>query len=316
MGIVPILESAMKGVRSVAPGVLCGALLLTLAACRTVQGSAASGGKLTVVAGFYPVAEAAQQVGGASVRVENLTPPGVEPHDLELAPNQLEEIASADVVLYLGEGFAPAVQQAVGSAEGETVDLLSGMPLQQGVPEPGQSGDILDPHVWLDPALYQRMVDRVETALAQADPPHASTFAANARRFDAQLTALDGEYRNGLASCQRNVIVTSHAAFGYLSRRYGLVQEPIAGLAPDVEPGPERLAQLTALVRRDGVTTIFTEQLVSPRVAQTLAQETGATTAVLNPLEGLTEQQIGDGQDYIGVMRQNLGILERALGCG
>lgn len=278
------------------------------------NGSGENSGKLQVVAGFYPLAEAAGKVGGDIVDVQNLTPPGVEPHDLELTPDRIAQIQKADVVLYLGHGFAPAIEDAIPDAQGTTVDLLQGMPLKRGVPEDGEEATT-DPHVWLDPVLYQSVVARVERAFAKAKPAEASTFEANARAFDAELRQLDEEYRSGLTGCERNVIVTSHAAFGYLAARYGLRQEPIAGLAPDAEPSPDRLAELAHLVERDGVTTIFTEELVSPKVAETLAQEVGVKTAVFNPLEGLTSTEVAAGDDYPSVMRTNLVTLQAALGC-
>jgi zinc transport system substrate-binding protein len=291
------------------------ALVALFAGACSISNNGRSGDKLTVVAGFYPLAEAAHEVGGGLVDIRNLTPPGVEPHDLELTPNEIAAIQSADVVLYLGHGFAPAVEQASAQAGSKAIDLLQGMPLEQGVPEEGQTGAVTDPHVWLDPVLYRRAVDRVEQALVKARPQDMATFQANAKAFDARLDQLDNEYRTGLTGCARNVIVTAHAAFGYLSARYGLVQEPISGLSPDAEPSPQRLAQLVDLVRRDGVTTIFTEELVSPKVAETLAREVGVKTAVLNPLEGLTKQEVAAGQDYVSVMRSNLKTLEAALGC-
>jgi zinc transport system substrate-binding protein len=307
LGIVPILVPNARRT------------FLTLAVILAVAGSACSSGgsrgddgKLKVVAGFYPLAEAATKVGRALVDVQNLTPPGVEPHDLELTPGEIADIQSADVVLYLSHGFAPAVEQAVADAQGTTVDLLEGMPLKPGEPE---EGSVSDPHVWLDPVLYQQLVDRTEQALAQASPADAATFESNATGFKAELSGLDDEYRSGLTGCARDVIVTSHAAFGYLSARYGLTQEPISGISPDAEPSPDRLAELTELVRREGVTTIFTEELVSPKVADTLANEVGVATAVLNPLEGLTGQELAAGHDYVSVMRINLDTLEQALGC-
>jgi zinc transport system substrate-binding protein len=272
-------------------------------------------GKLDVVAGFYPLAESATNVGGALVVVQNLTPPGVEPHDLELTPEEIAAIQSADVVLYLSGGFAPAVEQAVADAQGIVVDLLEGVSLKPGVPEEREEGPVSDPHVWLDPVLYRRMVGRTAQALVQARPEDASTFESNAGAFQAELDALDEEYRSRLTGCARDVIVTAHAAFGYLSARYGLTQEAISGVAPDAEPSPQRLAELARLVTREGVTTIFTEELVSPKVAETLASEVGVTTAVLNPLEGLTDQELAAGQDYVSVMRSNLRALEGALGC-
>jgi zinc transport system substrate-binding protein len=305
IGIVPIPErgDVRKRRRPLAfPVAVAVALALIAGACGR-SGPPAASGRVTVVASFYPLAEAAMKVGGDRVDVINLTPPGVEPHDLELTPDRIAQIQEADVVLYLGGGFAPAVEQAVADARGSTVDLLAGI---------GHPGD---PHVWLDPVRYRTMVDRTERALAKASPQDAERFAADAQAFEAQLADLDREYRAGLARCARRVIVTSHEAFGYLAERYGLVQQAIAGLAPDVEPTPDRLAELAALVRDEGVTTIFTEELVSPKVAETLAREAGVKTAVLNPLEGLTDQEVAAGADYITVMRQNLRTLQAALGC-
>jgi zinc transport system substrate-binding protein len=278
-------------------------------------GDRASRDGVPVVASSVHMAEAAQQVGGSLVSVDNLTAPGVEPHDLELTPHQIEAIDTADVVLYLGGGFQPAVEDALGDASGTTIDAtasLRSLPVPSGEPDASLAAD---PHVWLDPTLYRQIVDEVRAALDLVDPQHAGTFDANAKAFDERLRTLDGEFRSGLAHCQRTVIVTSHAAFGYLSARYGLTQEPISGISPEAEPTPQRLADLAALVQRDGVTTIFTEELVSPKVAETVAAETGATTAVLNPLESLTPDEAAAGADYVSVMRDNLATLRSALGC-
>jgi len=291
------------------------AIVLVAGGACSSAGAGKSDGKLSVVAGFYPLAEAARKIGGTVVDVRNLTPPGVEPHDLELTPKTIAAIQSSDVVLYLGHGFAPAIEQAAQDAQGEAVDLLDGMSLRQGISEEGQTGSATDPHIWLDPVLYRRMADRIALVLSREKPEAASTFTANARSFDADLSDLDQDYRDGFSSCARDLIVTSHAAFGYLSARYHLVQQPISGLSPDAEPSPKRLAQLAELVRREGVTVIFTEELVSPKVAQTLAREVGVTTQVLNPLEGLTKTEVANGDDYLSVMRKNLKILMIALDC-
>ena len=290
------------------------ALGVVAAACSRTA-SATQPGTVSVVASFYPLAEAAEQVGGDHVQVTNLTAPGVEPHDLELKPSQLETISTADVILYLGGGFQPAVEDAIGDAQGQAVDVSDGL---RTLPPPDEGSEpslSADPHVWLDPVLYAQVVRKVEAALAAASPQNASAFADNAASFGSTLGSLDAEYRTGLAHCARDVIVTSHAAFGYLAQQYGLRQEAISGLSPDAEPSPQRLADLKALVERDGVTTIFTEDLVSPKVAQTLADETGATTAVLNPLESLTPDQLSAGDDYLSVMRSNLATLRTALDC-
>jgi zinc transport system substrate-binding protein len=305
----PVVRSA------VAPAVAVGILASVAAGCSSSGGSSdGTSNALSVVAAFYPVEHAVERVGEDLVDVTNLTEPGVEPHDLELAPDQVEAIATADVVLYLGEGFQPAVQDALGDAEGIAVDLLEGMPTVE-PPSGSEEGLDVDPHVWLDPILYATMVDEVSRALARSDPADASTFRTNADAFEREISSLDAEYRDGLADCQRRVIVTNHAAFGYLASEYGLTQAAISGLEPDAEPSAQRLSQLKDLVEREGVTTIFTEDLVSPKVAQTLAEEAGVQTAVLHTLEGLTEDEVAAGDDYGSQMRDNLSTLESALGC-
>jgi len=247
------------------------------------------------VAAFYPLAYAAQLVGGRAVKVENLTPSGAEPHDLELTPGAVADIQRADVVLYLGQGFQPAVADAVKGASGRSVDLLEGLPLRAS-----------DPHVWLDPALYARIMRRVGSVLRRP----ARVAAPIAR-----LRALDGDYARGLAHCARSEVVTSHAAFGYLVRRYRLRQVPITGLTPESEPTAKDLARVVEVVRRTKATTIFSETLLSPRLADTVAREVGARTAVLDPIEGLTSSEQARGNTYFTVMRRNLAALRKALAC-
>ncbi len=160
------------------------------------------------------------------------------------------------------------------------------------------------------------IVDEVERALASADPRGKATFTRNAQAFDAQLHALDTRYREGLAHCRRTLIVTSHEAFGYLARAYGLRQQGVSGLSPDAEPDAKRIAELSDLAKRRNVTTIFTETLVSPKLAQTLAREAGGVrTEVLDPLEGLTGKEAAAGDSYITVMDRNLEKLRGALDC-
>lgn len=257
--------------------------------------------RTSVVASFYPLAWAAQQVGGDRVGVTNLTPAGAEPHDLELNPDQIDHVLDADLVIDLGRGFQPAVEQAAAQRSGRTAQLL---------PRGAK-----DPHIWLDPVRMAGIVRTVQRDLAKVDPSGRALYAANARRVLAELRALDERYRAGLAHCTRDVIVTGHEAFGYLATRYGLRQEGVAGLSPDAEPDAKRIAQLTDLVKRTGTTTIFTEELVSPRIAQTLAREAGVKTETLDPLEGLTDRELRQGDDYVSVMDVNLKKLETALGC-
>src|SRR3954449_7390975 len=264
----------------------------------------AANGKTAVVAAFYPLAFAAEQVAGTSADIEDLTPSGAEPHDIELAPQAVARIERADVVLYLGHGFQPAVSDAVRNASGRAVDVLEGLPLHSGS---GQDQDLTaDPHVWLDPVLFERVVVDIAAAL------HRRAAAAPLLR---RLSTLDRQYRVGLRHCARKEIVTSHAAFAYLARRYGLHQVAITGLAPESEPTPRRLADVGAIVRRTHATTVFFERLISPRLAQTVAREAGARTAVLDPIEGLTPAEQARGDTYLSIMRRNLRTLRKALAC-
>ena len=285
--------------------------LAVVPACVRDAGSAGRAGEpLGVVASAYPLAFVAERVGGDRVTVTNLTPPGVEPHDLELTPDDLEAMGTADVVLTVGGGFQASVEEAVqAEASGITIDALAGVPAL-----PGQE-DGRDPHVWLDPALVASFSDRVAGAFADADPAGAAGFADRAEALQVELESLDHEFRDGLASCRSRVLITNHAAFGYLAAAYDLEQRAISGLSPEAEPDPGRIAELAAEAERDGVTTIFTEELVSAEVADTLAAEAGLVVAVLSPLEGLTEERAAAGEDYQSVMRDNLEVMRDGLDC-
>ncbi len=259
-------------------------------------------GQKTVVAAFYPLAFAAQQIAGPGTEVENLTPAGAEPHDLELTPGDVRAVDGAKLVLYLGDGFMPGLETAVAQREGPSLDLLATPALRSA----GAGDEGLDPHVWLDPVRYAAVVRAIGAAL---DEPAA------AQRLAARLDRLDAEFRAGLAHCARRQIVTSHAAFGYLAERYGLEQIPLEGLSPEAEPSARGIARLVGQVERSGATTVFFETLISPKLAQTVAREAGVATAVLNPLEGLADGDVAAGADYFSVMRENLAALQKALGC-
>jgi zinc transport system substrate-binding protein len=286
--------------------VLIGALgAIVVAALVAGPGSTAAvaASRRSIVAAFYPIAYAAQRVGGAGVTVSNLTPAGAEPHDLELSPAQMDRMLDADAAFVMGRGFQPAVEKAAQQRDGVTVDVLDKLPR------------FADPHVWLDPVLMQEVVRTVQRGLTKADPKRARTYARNADTLVAELEGLDERFRAGLATCTRDLIVTAHEAFGHLARRYGLRQEGVAGIDPGAEPDARRIAQLADLVDKEGVTVVFTESLLSPRVADTLAREAGVKTETLDPLEGISEARQAAGDDYFSVMDTNLRKLRAALGC-
>ncbi|OLT33560.1 ABC transporter substrate-binding protein [Actinomadura sp. CNU-125] len=311
------------------------ALALTgLAAGLTACGDAgadAPPGTVEVVASFYPMAWLAGEVGGDDVHVRTLTAPGAEPHDLELTAKQVANVQRAELALYV-KGLQPAVDEAVHQhAEDSSLDAASVVKTlpppaaeeghehgheeghDEGHEEGHDHGDAgYDPHIWLDPARMATIATALGDRLAKADAENAAEYKSRAQTVAKRLTDLDAKFKDGLATCERKEIVTAHAAFGYLTNRYGLAQVPIAGVDPSNEPSPARLAELTEHVKQAGATTVFTETLVSPKVAETLAREAGVKTAVLDPAEGVKE---GSSDDYMTIMNKNLETLRPALGC-
>ncbi|MGQ5263937.1 metal ABC transporter substrate-binding protein [Micromonospora sp. ZYX-F-536] len=292
------------------------------AGCSTGGAAGADPQRVDVVAAFYPLQFLAERIGGDAVRVTNLAKPGAEPHDLELSPSQVGQVSDAELIVYL-KGFQPAVDEAVAQSDGDRVfDVTGVQPLldatagghnHEGEEEHGkEEHGAKDPHVWLDPTRLAGIGDQLAQRLGKADPDHAADYTARSAALRADLTTLDGEFNQGLQTCQRREIVTSHAAFGYLADRYRLEQVGITGLSPDVEPSPQRLAQVIEEAKEHRATTIFFETLVSPKVAETIAGQVGARTAVLDPIEGLAA---GSDGDYLSVMRTNLQTLRTALSC-
>jgi zinc transport system substrate-binding protein len=266
-------------------------LLLALSLAVSGCGGGDSDSERTVVAAFYPLAWAAERVAGDAVDVVNLTPPGAEPHDVELSPGDVEAVREAELVIYLGGGFQPALERALDGRDGPALDLLGGE---------------ADPHIWLDPVRFSEAFEQLAPALGPEQ---------TVGKLDLELRALDADYRRGLADCERRTIVTTHAAFGQLARRYELTELSLAGPSPEAEPGPRKLEELIENVRRSASTTIFTEPLVSSDIAETVAREAGVSVATLDPIEGLSEERLDAGEDYLSVMRSNLSALRKALGC-
>lgn len=288
-------------------------LAVVLSACGATAGG--DGSKPRLVASFYPFAYVAQQVGGSFVEVSTLTSPGVEPHDLELKPRQVGSVQDADLVVYQ-KGFQPAVDAAVGQAgrsADDTVDVASLVTLKAATPAAGQSPGQPDPHTWLDPNTMIGLAKAVSVQLSRLDPAHRASYADNADKLISALRGLDHAFTSGLATCRTRTVVTSHAAFQYLADRYDLDQVPIAGIDPSNEPSPSQLRDIITLVRAKQITTIFTEELVSPAVARTIASEAGVSTATLDPIEGLSATT--KGETYLTLMRHNLDSLRKANTC-
>jgi zinc transport system substrate-binding protein len=280
-------------------------IVLVCSACVAALAASGCGGSQPaeerLVGAFYPLAFALEEVAPAGATVTDLTPPGAEPHDVELGARDVERLREAKLVVYVGGGFQPAVEDALASRDGASLDVLQEVDLLE-----GGAPDEVDPHVWLDPSRYARVARAVAASLGR---PGAADGVV------ARLEALDRDLARGLARCERREIVTSHAAFAYLADRYDLEQVPLAGVTPESEPDAREIEGLVEEVRRTGATTVFFEPLVSPRLAETVAREAGVRTAVLDPLEGLTPEHEDAGADYFSVMRENLAALRAALGC-
>ncbi|GAA2576352.1 metal ABC transporter substrate-binding protein [Actinomadura fulvescens] len=311
-----------KLLRTLALPVLAAATLLGLTACggAGADGSDGGSGKTKIVASFYPMAWLAGEVGGAHVSVDTLTKPGAEPHDLELTARQIADVRNADFAVYV-KGVQPAMDEAVAKhAKDKSLDAASvvkTLPVAEDEHEHEAEGHehegaelTYDPHVWLDPSRMATIATALGDRLAAADSGHAADYKANAKALAGKLTALDQSFSAGLKPAKGKTIVTAHAAFAYLADRYGLKQVSIAGVDPTSEPSPKRIAELTHEVRETGATTIFTETLVSPKVAESLAREAKVHTAVLDPVEGIAK---GSSDDYISIMKKNLETLRTAL---
>jgi zinc transport system substrate-binding protein len=305
--------------------VLVGAVaVVALAGCGDDSAASASG--VTIQTSFYPLQFVAERVAGEHAAVENLTSPGGEPHDLELSPRQIGSMVDADLVVYLA-GFQPAVDEAVDqSAADHALDVADAVELLEGHEhEHEHEGETeeehsehegeteFDPHVWLDPQNMVAIADAVAERLADVDEANADDYRTNADALIEELTTLDAAYETGLGQCERDLIVVSHEAYGYLAHRYGLEQVGVSGLDPESEPSPQRIAEVQDIVRDAGVTTIFYERLVSPAVAESMADDLDITAAVLDPIEGLSDET--ESETYLTLMEQNLEALRTANDC-
>ena len=328
-----------------------GTALLMSAGCAVPQ---VESDQLQVAATTYPLAFFSEQVGGSEAKVVQIIPRGVEAHNWEPSPRDIVTIEQSNVFVFNGAGLEPWGERVAESLEGKStivVETTEGLELieasgeddhgdddkdeqggddhgdddkdEQGGDDHGDDGDNedehgnegLDPHVWLSPTLAKLQVRHIANAMVQADPNNRSRYERNAGELEDRLEQLREQFHSGLAQCRTNRFITSHAAFGYLAEEFGLEQVSIAGISPDARPNPARMAELSELVKEMGVKYIFFETLTSPALSETLAQEVGAETLALNPLEGLTPEEVQAGSDYFSVMQKNLANLREALEC-
>ena len=303
----------------------CTLSLSLLTGCGTQPADTAAGdGRLRVLTSFYPMYDFACKIGGDCIDVTNMVPSGTEPHDWEPSTNDLKNLEKADVFIYNGADMEPWADDLLVSRSdtlrvveaSENVELRTTDGEHEHAHEHEDAdhhhGDF-DPHVWLDPENAKIEMEAIRDALCAADPENSTVFQSNYEKYAAELDALDAEFREKLAPLPNRTIVVAHEAFGYLCDAYGLTQVGIEGLSPDSEPDPGRMAELIDFVREHSISTIFFEELVSPKVAEAIASETGAQAKMLSPLEGLSDEQAAAGADYFSVMHDNLAALMEAL---
>jgi zinc transport system substrate-binding protein len=271
--------------------------------------------KLQIVASFYPLYFFASQIGKDKAQVINITPSSAEPHDYEPTTQDIAHMEKSNMLIVNGGKLEAWADKLKDQLQGTTVEIVvAGDNLaNKTIEEEGKT--IQDPHVWQDPILAKQEVANIEKGFEKIDPKDASYFQKNAQQLQDRLDQLDNEFTKGLLNCQKKDFVTSHAAFGYLAARYGITQIAISGVSPDEEPSTQKLVEIANLVKKQKIDIIFFESLVSPKLSQTIAQETGAQTMVLDPIEGISDDDMKAGHTYFTIMKDNLANLKAALQC-
>lgn len=298
-----------------------------LSACgKNQETSSSQSSKLKIVTTFYPMYDFTKNVVGNRGDLELLIPAGTEPHDYEPSAKDIAKIEDADVFVYNSkemETWVPSVLKSIDQSKTQVIDASKGITLrtlsaseeeehEEGKHEEGHH-HAKDPHVWLNPVLAQKEVANIYQGLAKKDQKHQATYKKNYQAYEKKLKALDQEYATALKDAQNRTFVTQHTAFYYLAKQYGLTQKAISGLSPDQEPTPTELASIETFVKENKVKVIYTEEVASKKIAETVSEATGAKLVVLNPLEGLTNKEQKAGVDYIKVMQTNLKALQQVI---
>lgn len=288
--------------------------------------------KLVVTASIFPLAHFADQVAGDHANVINITPPGAEPHEFEPSPKALTKVWRSKIFIFLGANMTPwaeRIHKGLDKKGIHVVEMADRIDLSNNTDEHHSEGENhneendghhhhhgnYDPHFWLDPVMAQKAVEIIKDAFIKVDPANGKIYEKNSASYKAQLASLHAKFEKGLNNCEHNEVVVSHDAFGYLSKRYGFHTHAITGLSPQQEPSPKKMIELTKLAKKENMSYIFFETLVSPKLAKTIAKEIGAKTLVLNPIGGLTKDELKEGKTYLSVMSENLKNLRTALSC-
>lgn len=278
------------------------------------KNSSVTNNKLQVFGSFYPMYFLAMQIAGDKADVRSITPVGVEPHDYEPSAREIAQIESGDMLVLNGgiEAWGDKMKDNLKGTRVEIITAGAGL-LTKDITEEGKK--TRDPHIWLDPILAKQEAANIEKGFEKIDPENIAYFQENAKKLNAKFDQLNADFKQGLSSCQRKDFITSHAAFAYLAGAYGLRQVSISGLSPDQEPSARELVYIAEFAKENNIKYIFFESLVSPKLSETIASEIGAMTLVLDPVEGISDDDIKRGKNYFTVMENNLKNLKLALDC-
>lgn len=323
-------------------------ILLSLLACtpQTEQNSKGRGGKMTVVTTLFPMYDFARRIGGEHATVRLLLPPGAEAHSFEPKPSDMAMVGSADIFIFTHRAMEPWSDRIVAATRSPSllvVDASRGcrtIPVRTPHKHHGEHGELkgngdhgkgedhrgheeheteyggVDPHLWLDFDNARLMVKNIADAFVAKDPSHADTYRANASRLDSDLAELDRRFRSGLSQCRtRTFVHGGHYAFGYLADRYGLHYRSAQAVSPDSDPTPREIASLLQMVKREKLSHVFAEEIVSPRIAELISRETGVSILYLHGGHNLTGDQLAQGTTFIQLMEKNLQSLRIGLGC-
>lgn len=272
--------------------------------------------KLQVSTSFYPLYFFSSEIGADKVEGKNITPPGSQPHDYEPTTQDIATIEKSDILILNGVGLESWGDKVRSTLQNKKILIVTPSEDLNTMRETVENGKhVRDPHKWLSPKLAREMLTPITDAFSFVDPNNKSYYQDNKSRLEKKFDQLDEFYISSLSNCKQKDIITSHAAFGYLASAYGLNQVTIAGMSPDEEPSVKQLAEVAKFAKSHNVKYIFFETLVSQKLSDTIASEVGAKTLVLNPLEGLTGDEIKQGKNYFTVMEDNLKNLQTALEC-
>lgn len=260
---------------------------------------------LRIFASFYPIYDFVEKIGKDKVDVSTIVPNGVEPHDFEPTPKQIVELQNADLIFINGAGFEDWINDIENS---NIVDLTRNITIENINSNP-------NPHLWLDPILVESMADKIYNILVSLDPDNLAYYQNNLKQFDDNLELLNSNIKNNLTNCALSDFIAFHDAFGYFAKRYGLTQHVIGGVSPEMDVNPQKLSESIKLAEQLGITTIFSEDNIEPRLSNTIASEIGGKVLILSPIEMITQEEHDLGEDYFSKMYDNLNNLKIALEC-